>query len=1750
MADTELLCFNGVNGATGQYLMPPVSVETIAAMARGEKIDDRLKRDLANWTERASLETFGVAAGIDPNDLAQSGWGVIFSFDADPAIREALKELLDFRKEQATRKNERFYREFAGPQLGYRPGESNREFLSRLGVDASQPADPAQGVPYYLLLVGDPEQIPYRLQYLLDVQYAVGRIWFDTLEEYAQYARSVVRAERREVRVGRNAVFFGVQNADDRATNLSATELVLPLSQSLPMKLQQGGGDPWTATCVTGAQSTKSSLGRFLGGSETPALLFTASHGMGFPRGNPRQLPHQGALLCQDWPGPRAWNREIPPEHYFAAEDVSADAALQGMIAFHFACYGAGTPRMDDFSHQAFRNPTEIAPHAFVAALPRRLLGHPKGGALAIVGHVERAWGYSFHWNRIGRQLQTFESTLYQLMQGLPVGCATDYFSTRYAALSTELSSEIEEIEKYARQPDNALLAGTWTAHNDARSYIVLGDPAVRLPLIGKGESASRIPFAQGVARIAPSSGILARSGNAVTVPSGGTPSPPPQFGSQPSTAGSSDPFLDQIARAEQRYHARDAEPPAFGAPSGAASLQIQNDPHRLRWRLERLGAEPAVIDDVLRSGTSFRTFGTSGEAAGGGSEAPDDRLLERILGRNDMVDAPRFLERGAKAARAVARIRIQSSSGRVLGWGTGSLIGPRLLLTNNHVLGTAASAAASLAEFNVEDGPAGEPLAPVTFRLTPDDFFATDPALDYTLVAVAPTADMGRSLDDFGFNTGTVGDDPILISETVNIIQHPSGRPKQVALRDNEVTYLLPDFIQYRADTEPGSSGSPAFNDQWELVALHHSGVPKRDASGNIMLRDGTLWRSGVNDQLIDWIANEGVRLSRILEAVRSLPLASPTARQLRDRLFSVIRQERTPTVSTSSPSVPNVSTNPQAAVGSSPVAAPGAIAVAHHSPGGVTLSIPLNITISLGGAGQATVDATPAGAPTALPGSAAIGDRRDLSFAEAVSIDPDYDSREGYDPEFLGSGPLRVPLPKLSAQQLPLASRLTNPPPGADRHELKYHHYSVVMNARRRLAFFTAVNIDGKKSRDIARETDKWIFDPRIARAEQVGEELYANNPFDRGHLVRRLDPAWGRTLKIAKVANDDTFHFTNCSPQHEKFNQGQNLWQGLENFLLERATSADQKLTILTGPVFHDDDPEYRGVRVPLEFWKVAVLVGKAGRLTAVGFIVTQADLVRPLMTEAAIDTARTFQTSIRDIQHVTGLDFGPLSALDLGTVDSFSAEGTTAPDSARRPLLAFADIQLGEAVATPPTGPEVFGAPGTMASSPSVRLGEAVVGTDLSYYLLAYDEKLEERELGNGEKVSGQILSDLENQPVTDVFVLSHGWRGDVPSARETYQGWLQSMARSSGDRERIRRQRPGFRPLLIGLHWPSEPFGDEDLGGAASFAAGDGAGSLDADVARYASRLGDRPEVRSALSTILQAARERGEPDHMPDDVLQAYRSLDAAVATPKQGVAGAPGSDWDVFDPEGIYQLAHADARSGAVSFGFSIRDTLLAPLRVMSFWKMKDRARAFGEQSVHPLLRRMQAITSGRNVRFHLAGHSFGCIVASAAVAGPPASTPLPRGVDSLVLLQGALSLWSYCSSIPDAPDQAGYFRRIVTQRLVHGPIVTTQSRFDSAVGTWYPRAAGVAGQVSFAPGQFPKYGAIGAFGIQGPGVPFQNVSMLPATGDYGFRPGQVYNVEGSAYINTGGGVSGAHSDIRKSEVARMVWNAILAAP
>ena len=455
----QLLYFNGINAATGEYLRPPMPLSEFSRLAGRDRVEP---------VQGAR----GLLAGEDPSDLAAAGWGVILPQDADPAVREALKPLLERRRSQAALKAEWHYRE-----LTYIFGESKDEFLRRHEVGPGW-VDPDE-MPYYLLVVGTPEQIPFDFQYQLDVQYAVGRICFDTPQEYARYAQSVVDTEQRRLAKSRRITFFGVQNQDDPPTSLSVEHLVDRLWEKLGRRTSG-----WDLVTLVSEETSKAQLGRLLGGTDTPALLFTAGHAVCFPAGDPQQRTKQGALVCNDWPGPQAWRKRLLEDHFFAADDLNGNACLKGMIAFHFACFSAGTPELDSFSaSRAPEGRRALAPQPFVARLPQRLLSHPKGGALAVIGHVDTAWWHSFLWEEAGGQVQAFESTLRELMDGKPVGLAMESFGQRYAELASDLIDAKLKKEEAGGSPEAVRQSYLWTAYHDARSYAIVGDPAVRLPL-------------------------------------------------------------------------------------------------------------------------------------------------------------------------------------------------------------------------------------------------------------------------------------------------------------------------------------------------------------------------------------------------------------------------------------------------------------------------------------------------------------------------------------------------------------------------------------------------------------------------------------------------------------------------------------------------------------------------------------------------------------------------------------------------------------------------------------------------------------------------------------------------------------------------------------------------------------------------------------------------------------------------------------------------------------------------------------------------------------------------------------------------------------------------------------------------------------------------------------------------------------------------------------------------------------------
>ncbi len=663
---------------------------------------------------------------------------------------------------------------------------------------------------------------------------------------------------------------------------------------------------------------------------------------------------------------------------------------------------------------------------------------------------------------------------------------------------------------------------------------------------------------------------------------------------------------------------------------------------------------------------------------------------LERIMAGNELSDVA-YLMRGALVAESVGRVVIRRGA-RVVGHGTGFLVAPGVLMTNHHVLESIDDVRDRLVQFRYETDVHGAELNPESFSLGIDPPPILVPALDVVLAAVNPTSANSTSVDAFGWLRLNPEPGKAFVGEYLTIIQHPRGERKQVCVRENKLLkYDDPGpYLWYQTDTVGGSSGSPVFNNSWDVVALHHSGVPNTkliDGKQVWLNKQGQPWHRDEGDDAVDWIANEGVRTSQILRYLTASEAGSPLVQ-------AVLGAPETPF--------------------EAPVIAPERLA----SPRSTTKleGAPVEISIRVGGRG-ATVPPTPPSAP-AIATAAQPGQRSSVAATAttpaalppiAVEIDKtNYHERTGYDPAFLGDDAM-VPLPEITAGVDDIF-RLNE----HGDAELRYWTYSVVINARRGLAFFSAANLDNNTLGEENRKGDPWTRDPRVDdvdRAAQIGPEFYdrqrtfevedrALNPFDQGHLTRWKDTHWGAGADEQKRNGDDSFHYTNCAPQHFEFNQNRKvsgIWFRLEDEATQLGDGT--RMCIFNGPVFDapesiigDDgtlvlnptgsrvpDKQVGGHSIPKQFFKV-VAYRRGGVLRAKAFVVSQELLIDAIdrlhdteatgLTDAEVNL---YQVKLSTLKKLTGLDFG-----DLAAFEDLADENLE--DEILRPLTGLTEVVL--------------------------------------------------------------------------------------------------------------------------------------------------------------------------------------------------------------------------------------------------------------------------------------------------------------------------------------------------------------------------------------------------------------------------------------------------------------------------------------
>jgi len=249
-----------------------------------------------------------------------------------------------------------------------------------------------------------------------------------------------------------------------------------------------------------------------------------------------------------------------------------------------------------------------------------------------------------------------------------------------------------------------------------------------------------------------------------------------------------------------------------------------------------------------------------------------------------------------------------------------------------------------------------------------------------------------------------------------------------------------------------------------------------------------------------------------------------------------------------------------------------------------------------------------------------------------EEVIVEPE--AGPGYAADFVGT-PILAPTPDTREVREDLLDV-------RGRTVFHYTHFSLAMSQAHRFARWVAWNIDGGSIRRLSRSGIRFRKDPNLPARTQIGNELYRNNPLDRGHLARRADLVWG-TLAEARRANVDSFFYTNITPQHEAFNQSRasGIWGELENAIFDDVDLEDLRVSVMGGPIFSDHDPVYRGIALPQQFWK-AIYFREAGRqeITVRGYVLTQADLLNRLEV-LELPEFSVFEVPVTQISEMTGL-----------------------------------------------------------------------------------------------------------------------------------------------------------------------------------------------------------------------------------------------------------------------------------------------------------------------------------------------------------------------------------------------------------------------------------------------------------------------------------------------------------------------------
>ncbi len=469
----------GLNYSTGRLLTEPIDEQAL-----GQNVQQSLERNIEEIRGLAGATSYAAKfraeverQPIDLGDPHAAGWTFLL-YEHDPQKDELIRILRPLAE----------HRGMAEPdQPLLLDSKAPEDWIDWILENYFNPEQ--KSAPSYVLIVGGPDQVPFRFQSLLSTAAHVGRVALGPhaddpmvdLRMLEAYIDKVIRLEKAaEPATTRDVLFFATDHGLPDPTYFSHHYMANPLCEYVREELS------YTTRYIQGDSATKEQFRDALNIAR-PCLVYTASHGMGAPNlPLQKQLRINGAICCQ----PTGHGGKMEDRLFMADEVPTKEPFLEGAVFFQFACFGYGTPAESEFSHW---NPSVAKVNAqadFIAALPMQLLSNPHG-PIAYVGHLDLAWLHGFDdpesphiLERWHARIEPFKKAVDMLLAAQPVGLAMADMTKKYDIGNAVLTSTYERLRKgkIKQTPEfYNRLASMFITRNYAQNYMILGDPAARL---------------------------------------------------------------------------------------------------------------------------------------------------------------------------------------------------------------------------------------------------------------------------------------------------------------------------------------------------------------------------------------------------------------------------------------------------------------------------------------------------------------------------------------------------------------------------------------------------------------------------------------------------------------------------------------------------------------------------------------------------------------------------------------------------------------------------------------------------------------------------------------------------------------------------------------------------------------------------------------------------------------------------------------------------------------------------------------------------------------------------------------------------------------------------------------------------------------------------------------------------------------------------------------------------------------------